>query len=105
MKLPLNYGRLALGLTSLMSLAQSLPTAENLARLAQGDGRTPEELHAKLLHLQHKRLSFDPLTTSIQGKQEISVLRSTTCVYCVYRSDRLQSRWRPRVPGPWFRKW
>ena len=61
-------GGLVLGLGSLAGLVQSFPTAENLGRLAQAEGLTPEQLHEKLSHLQEKRQLFDPLNTPIQGR-------------------------------------
>ena len=60
--------RLALGLASLAGLAQSFPTAENLAKLARDDGLTPDQLHEKLLNIREKRLPFDPLENPIQGE-------------------------------------
>ena len=60
--------RLVLGLATFAGLAQSFPTAENLAKLARDDGLTPDQLHEKLLYIKEKRLSFDPLGTPIQGE-------------------------------------
>lgn len=67
MKLSLITTHLGFGLVSLSGLVEAFPTAENLARLAQREAHTPEQLHERLLHLKEKRLVLDPLSEPIQG--------------------------------------
>ena len=72
MKLPSAGGHLALGLAALVGQAQSFPTAENLAKLAQADTRTPEQLHEELSLLKERGLLSDSLKTPIQGELTLS---------------------------------
>ncbi|KAL6849199.1 hypothetical protein ACO1O0_008729 [Amphichorda felina] len=66
LKLTPRLGHLVFGLGSLLGLAQSFPTAENLARLAQSEGLTARQIHEHLVELQQKRQLFDPLNTPVQ---------------------------------------
>lgn len=62
---------LVLGIVSLFGVGQAFPTADNLAKLAQREAHTPEQLHAKLAEIKAKRfIDLDPLSEPIQSKKK-----------------------------------
>ncbi|KAH7309175.1 oxidase [Stachybotrys elegans] len=58
-------GRLALGLACLAGLAESFATPQNLAKLAERDGLTVDQLIAGLYAIKEKRLIIDPATQPV----------------------------------------